>query len=114
MNDEIRQYGTNRATVPLGISKELRRRKDALFTFLKLPGVPWHNNDAKNAIRQGVLHRKISDGGRNWKGAGSLQCILSVYKTSLKKGINFTELVLKSLVSNWFIARIPQIGGPES
>ena len=96
------------------ISKELRRRKDTLFTFLKHPGVPWHNNDAENAIRQGVLHRKISGGRRTWKGAGSLQCILSVYRTSLKKGINFTELVLRSLVSDWFIARIPQIDVPES
>ena len=114
VNDEIRQYGTNRATVPLGISKELRRRKDMLFTFLKHPGVPWHNNDAENAIRQGVLHRKVSGGRRTWEGADSLQCILSVYRTSLKKGINFTELVLRSLVSDWFIARIPQAVVPKS
>ena len=96
------------------ISKELRRRKDTLFTFLKHPGVPWHNNDAENAIRQGVLHRKVSGGRRTWKGADSLQCILSVYRTSLKKGINFTELVLRSLVSDWFIARIPQAVVPKS
>ena len=95
------------------ISKELRRRKDTLFTFLKHPGVPWHNNDAENAIWQGVLHRKVSGGRRTWKGADSLGCILSVYRTSLKKGINFTELVLRSLVSDWFIARIPQIDEPE-
>ncbi|MBX8636721.1 MAG: transposase [Thermoplasmata archaeon] len=81
-------------------SKDLiGRDSDMLFTFLKLPGVSWHNNAAENAVRQGVLHRKISGGRKTWKGADSLQCILSVYRTSLKKGINFTELVLKSLVN---------------
>ena len=95
------------------ISKELRRRKDTLFTFLKHPGVPWHNNDAENAIRQGVLHRKVSGGRRTWEGADSLQCILSVYRTSLKMNINFTELVLRSLVCDWFIAKIPQAVVPK-
>ena len=28
----------------------------------------YDNNDAKRAIRQGVLHHKISDGRRTWKG----------------------------------------------
>ena len=46
------------------ISKELRKRLDMLFTFMDHEGVPWHNNDAERAIRQGVLHRKIS-GGRS-------------------------------------------------
>ena len=95
------------------ISKELRKRKNMLFTFLKLPGVPWHNNAAENAVRRGVLHRKVSCGRRTWKGADSLQCILSVYRTSLKKGINFPELVLKPLVNEWFIAEIPQTAVPE-
>ena len=84
------------------------------FTFLKHGDVPWHNNDAENAIRQGVLHRKVSGGRRTWKAAVSLECILSVYRTSLKIGINFTELILKSLVSDWFIARIPQAVVPKS
>ena len=41
------------------ISKELRKRHDMLFTFMEFEDVPWHNNDAERAIRQGVLHRKI-------------------------------------------------------
>ena len=95
------------------ISKELRRRMGELFTFLLHPGVPWHNNDAENAIRQGVLHRKVSGGRRTWEGADALQCTLSIYRTSLKRKINFTDLVLKSLVSDWFIARIHQAAVPE-
>ncbi len=95
------------------ISKELRRRMGELLTFLLHPGVPWHNNDAENAIRQGVLHRKVSGGRRTWEGADLLQRILTVYRTSLKRKINFTDLVLRSLVSDWFIARIHQAAVPE-
>ncbi len=51
------------------ISKELRKRRDMLFTFMEFEGVKWHNNDVERAIRQGVLHCKISGGRRSWKGA---------------------------------------------
>ena len=41
------------------IAKELRHRRGTLFTFLRRPGVPYHNNGAENAIRQGVLYRTL-------------------------------------------------------
>jgi transposase len=75
------------------ISKELRKRMDMLFTFIKHDDVPWHNNDAERAIRQGVLHRKISGGRRTWPGAGIFETLLSVYETTKKKGEKFFELV---------------------
>lgn len=68
----------------------------------------------KMQFRQSALHCKVSRGRRRLEGADSLQYILSVYRTSLKNGINFTELVLKSLVSDRFIARIPQAVVPKS
>jgi len=79
------------------ISKELRKRIDMLFTFIKHDGVPWHNNDAERAIRQGVLHRKISGGRRTWPGAGIFETLLSVYETTKKRGEKFFELVSKRL-----------------
>ena len=81
---------------------------------MRHPGTPLHNNAAENAVMQGVPHLKVCGGRRTWKGADSLQCILSIYRTLLKKGINFTELVLKSLVSEWFIAEIPHAAVPKS
>ena len=59
---------------------------EMLFTFLQRHNVPLHNNRAENAIRQGVLHRKISGGRRTWNGAHVLECIMSVYRTFRKKG----------------------------
>ncbi len=74
------------------ISKELRRRRNMLFTFMDHEGVPWHNNDAERAIRQGVLHRKISGGRRTWTGAEVLEILLSVYETSKKRSDRFIEM----------------------
>jgi len=75
------------------ISKELRKRLDMLFTFMDHEGVPWHNNDAERAIRQGVLHRKISGGRRTWAGAGVFEVLLSTYETAKKRGDRFIEMV---------------------
>ena len=77
------------------ISKELRKRLNMLFTFVKVEGVPWHNNDAERAIRKGVLARKISGGRRTWKGAEIFQVLLSISETSKKNGNNFIQLVEK-------------------
>lgn len=73
------------------ISKELYRRLDMLFSFVKNPSIPWHNNDAERAIRQGVLHRKLSGGRRTWKGAGVLETLLSISETAKKRGIKVVE-----------------------
>lgn len=80
----------------LRIAKELRNRLEMLFTFVKKSGVDWHNNNAERAIRQGVLHRKISGGRRTWMGARSLEILLSVLETSKKRGIRFLDWIRKS------------------
>jgi len=77
------------------ISKELRKRHDMLFTFMEFEDVSWHNNDVERAIRQGVLHRKISGGRWTWKGAEVFEVILSVYETSKKRGQRFMGMVKK-------------------
>jgi transposase len=79
------------------ITKELRKRSDMLFTFMQYEDVPWHNNDAERAIRQGVLHRKISGGRRTWAGAKVFEIILSIYETSKKKKQRFMKLVGEKL-----------------
>ena len=79
------------------ISKELRTRQDMLFTFMEYEGVSWHNNDAERAIRQGVLHRKISGGRRTWTGAEIFEVVLSVYETTKKRGQRFMGMLKKKL-----------------
>jgi transposase len=79
------------------ISKELLRRLDMLFTFVKRKGVPWHNNDAERAIRQGVLHRKNTGGRRTWGGARVLEILLTIFEPAKKKGIPFIEWAVGAL-----------------
>jgi transposase len=59
--------------------------------------VPWHNNDAERAIRQGVLHRKISGGRRTWGGADVFGVLLSIYETSKKRKERFMGRVGEKL-----------------
>ena len=79
------------------IAKELRHRRGMLFTFLLQPGVPWNNNGAENAIRQGVLIRKVSGGRRTWNGARVLERLLTIYRTCRKRGESFRATMLNAL-----------------
>jgi predicted RecB family nuclease len=40
--------------------KRFERYRDSLFTFLKVDGIPWHNNTAERGIRHLALQRRIS------------------------------------------------------
>ncbi|MGI0129241.1 MAG: IS66 family transposase, partial [Thermoplasmata archaeon] len=82
------------------IAKELRHRRGMLFTFVRKHGVPWNNNAAENAIRQGVLIRKVSGGRRTWTGARVLERLLTVYRTCRKRGESFRDTVLNSLIGS--------------
>ena len=76
------------------IAQELRRRRKMLFTFVTEPGVPWHNNSAENAIRQGVLFRKVSGGRRSWDGAKVLERLLSIYRTCRLRELSFVKVLM--------------------
>lgn len=82
------------------ISKELRKRQGMLFTFLRTPGVPYHNNAAENAIRQGVLIRKVRGGRRTWEGARVLERLLTVYRTCRKLSVSFRDRMLNVLIGS--------------
>jgi len=79
------------------ISKELHRRRRMLFTFLEVPGVPFHNNDAETQVRQGVLYRKISGGRRSWTGAWVLERLLTIYRTCQKRKLEFIHVLKVAL-----------------
>ena len=82
------------------IAQELHRRRRMLFTFVEVPGVPFHNNDAETQVRQGVLYRKISGGRRSWLGAWVLERLLTVYRTCQKRGIVFVEILKQAHSGN--------------
>lgn len=96
------------------IAKELRGRLDQAFTFVRISGVPWHNNEAERAIRQGVLHRKVAGGRRTWAGAARFHTLLSVFETCKKTGENFVALVERLIAQEALAGRPTPSGAPES
>jgi len=79
------------------ITKELLKRLNMLFTFVRNPEISWNNNAAERDIRPGVLHRKVSGGRRTWAGAGVLEVLLSITQTAKKRGMRFLEWAQKAL-----------------
>ena len=49
--------------------RQLVQRQSALWTFLEKPGIEPTNNAAERALRQSVIHRKISHGVQSASGA---------------------------------------------
>ena len=92
------------------ISKELWSKRTMVFTFLRKPGVAWHNNLAENHVRQGVLYRKISGGRRSWRGAWVLERLMSVYRTCRIRGLKFVEVVRDALRGKGY----PAFGAPSA
>ena len=62
--------------------RHLRREFDALFTFLREPGLPATNWMAEQALRPAVVNRKVWGGNRTWKGARHQERLMSVLCTS--------------------------------
>lgn len=81
-----------------------------VFTFVRKPGVAWHNNLAENHVRQGVLYRKISGGRRSWKGAWILERLMSVFRTCRIRGLKFVEVVPDAVRGKGY----PAFGAPSA
>ena len=60
----------------------LHKHRDQLFTFLQRPGLDATNHRAEQAIRPGVLARKVSGGSRTQRGADAHACLTSVLRTA--------------------------------
>jgi transposase len=60
--------------------------RDALFTFLRQPGLAATNWRAELAIRFGVILRKVWGGSRTWPGARAQSVLMSVWRTCWQHG----------------------------
>jgi transposase len=77
----------------------LGREREALFTFLRLPGIPATNWQAEQAIRPAVVTRKVCGGNRTWNGAAAQQVLASVLRTSRQQKRDALELLADLLRS---------------
>jgi len=73
--------------------RHLATERDALLTFLRVPGVEATNWRAEQAIRPAVVNRKSWGGNRSWRGARSQEVAMSVLRTARQQGVEPIELM---------------------
>jgi transposase len=64
-----------------GMCREILKRRQALWTFVRHPGVEPTNNAAERAIRPGVLWRKGSFGTQSAEGSRFVEAMMTVVAT---------------------------------
>ena len=73
------------------LQKRYRKHRDSLFVFLHIPDVPCDNNASERALRNSVIHRKVSGGFRSDEGAAAHAVVSSVVDTTRKRGEDVFE-----------------------
>lgn len=71
--------------------------RGALFAFLEHPDLPATHHRAEQAIRPGVVNRKVCGGNRTWNGAFAQERIMSVLFTARRQGLDVLELFAQAL-----------------
>jgi transposase len=84
LSDLVLPPKTNAANERL--AQHLWAHRDALFTFLRQPGLDATNWRAELAIRFGVILRKVWGGSRTWAGAQAQAVLMSVWRTCWQQG----------------------------
>ena len=81
------------AKKPDGTVRNLLKYEEQLWTFLKYPAIPIHNNRQESALRPLVIKRLISFGSNTYAGAQRLTQLMSVIETLKRQGRDvFDEL----------------------
>ena len=92
----------------------LGAERDALFTFLRSPGVPATNHEAERAIRPQVCIRKNWGGSKTARGAYAAKVIGSVIRTAAQQGLDPTEVLVQIVTSDGDRSglQLPPAAGP--
>ncbi len=77
--------------------KRLIKWRDAVFTFLYHPDVPFDNNGSERAIRNIKVKQKVSGGFRSDRGASIFAIIRSTIDTWIKRSANIFEMLRFSI-----------------
>ena len=87
----LRRYGNPRVKV---LARRMYKFRNALYTSIPL-GIAPQNNPGELEIRPTVLMRKTSYCNRSKQGADNQAILMSVIRTSSKKGLDFVELAMQ-------------------
>jgi transposase len=81
------------------LRNHLDREQDAIFTYLKCPGVEATNYMAEQAIRPAVVVRKMSGGNRSPVGARAHSILASIMRTCWQRELCFQQVMIPLLCS---------------
>ncbi|EQD26932.1 transposase, partial [mine drainage metagenome] len=73
------------------IAGTMRKGLETIFTFVKLPGVPWSSNGAERELKVPVGIRKTQGGRKTERGTWVMDRILTVWRTCRKRGLRFWD-----------------------
>ena len=73
------------------LQRRYKKHRNSLLVFLHIPGVPYDNNASERALRNSVIHRKVSGGFRSESGAEAHAVVSSVVDTVRKRGDDVFE-----------------------
>jgi transposase len=68
------------------LAKHLWKHLGEFFTYLRIPGLDATNWRAEQAMRFGVILRKVWGGNRTWAGAKAQAILMSVWRTCWQQG----------------------------
>jgi len=77
--------------------RRYQKHRSSLFVFLYHPEVPYDNNGSERALRNSVIHRKVSGGFRSEAGADAHTIVSSVVDTARKRDQDILS-VLQDLI----------------
>lgn len=80
-------------------------RQKEILMFLNNPYVPYDNNGSERALRNRVIHRKVTGGFRTLHGANCHDIIASVIETAKKQGGNILDEIISISRHNQLLLR---------
>lgn len=97
-----------------GFSTELYRRREHLWTFVRIEGIEPTNNTAERALRPAVIYRKLSFGTQSASGSRYLERLLSVSETCRQQGRNTYEYLIDAMEASFAGTPPPSLLPAES
>jgi transposase len=84
-----------------GTCREILKRRQALWTFVRHEGVDPTNNAAERAIRPGVLWRKGSFGTQSPEGSRFVEAMMTVVATLKQQHRNVLDYLTAACAATW-------------
>lgn len=80
------------------LQRRYRRHRQSLFVFLERADVPFDNNASERALRNSVIHRKVTGGFRSVAGAAAFANITTIVQTAHKNALPIFPTLRRLLI----------------